>query len=98
MEGERMSLKKEMMKRGMQMMSDPRVAKLMQNPQFMKVMMAAIQVPGKVNSFTNEQAKNLASALRLATAEDLKDLHRTVKRLERELARLEEQLAATSRG
>jgi len=92
-----MSLKSEMMKRGMQMMSDPRVMKLMQNPQFMKLMMAAIQVPGKVNSFTNEQAKHLATALRLATAEDLKDLQRTVKKLEREISRLEEQLTTSSR-
>jgi polyhydroxyalkanoate synthesis regulator phasin len=85
-----MGIKDEMMKRGMQMMSDPRVAKLMQNPQFMKVMMTAIQVPGKVNTFTNEQAKHLASALRLAPASDLKDLQRTVKRLERELAKLQD--------
>ncbi len=85
-----MGIKDEMMKRGMQMMGDPRVMKLMQNPQFTKVLMTAIQVPGKVNSFTSEQAKHLASALRLATAEDMKDLQRTVKRLERELAKLQE--------
>jgi hypothetical protein len=91
-----MSIKDEMLKRGMQMMSDPRVAKLMQNPQFMKVMMAAIQVPGKVNTFTNEQAKVLAGALRLATAEDLKELQRTVKRMERQLAKLEDQFATRS--
>ena len=91
-----MSIKDEMLKRGMQMMSDPRVAKLMQNPQFMKVMMAAIQVPGKVNTFTNEQAKVLAGALRLATAEDLKELRRTVKRVERQLAKLEDQFATRS--
>jgi len=89
-----MSIKDEVLKRGMQMMSDPRVAKLMQNPQFMKVMMAAIQVPGKVNTFTNEQAKVLASALRLATAEDVKELQRSVKRVERQLAKLEDQIAS----
>jgi polyhydroxyalkanoate synthesis regulator phasin len=62
----------------------------------MKVMMAAIQVPGKVNTFTNEQAKVLAGALRLATAEDLKELQRTVKRVERQLAKLEDQIATRS--
>jgi hypothetical protein len=93
-----MSLKGDLMKRGMQMMSDPRVIKLMNNPQFMKVMMAAIQVPGKVNSFTNEQAKVLASALRLATHDEVTELRRHVKKLEREVARLEEQIAATSRS
>lgn len=88
-----MSIKDEMLKRGMQMMSDPRVGKLMQNPQFMKVMMAAMQVPGKVNTFTTEQAKVLAGALKLATAEDMKELQRTVKRLERQVAKLEDQIA-----
>jgi hypothetical protein len=84
-----MSIKKEMMKKGMQMMGDPRVAKLMQNPQVMKVLGAAFQMPGKVEAFTNEQARHLASALRLATAEDLKELQRAVKRLEREVDRLQ---------
>lgn len=82
-----MGIKEEMMKRGMQMMSDPRVGKLMQNPQFMKLLMAAMQVPGKVNSFTNEQARILAGALRLATHEEVKELERRVKKLERELAK-----------
>lgn len=82
-----MGIKEEMMKRGMQVMSDPRVGKLMQNPQFMKVLMALMQVPGKVNSFTNEQAKLLGSTLRLATVEDLKELKRRVKKLEQELAK-----------
>ncbi len=92
-----MSIKKEMMKKGMQMMGDPRVAKLMQNPQVMKVLGAAFQVPGKVEAFTNEQARHLASALRLATAEDLKDLQRMVKRLEREVDRLQQQVGGNSR-
>ena len=88
-----MRIKDQMMRKGMQMMGDPRVAKLMQNPQVMKLVGAAFQVPGKVDAFTKEQARLLASALRLATAEDLKDLQRSVKRLERELDKLHQQLA-----
>lgn len=88
-----MGIKEEMMKRGMRMMSDPRVGKLMQNPQFMKLLMAAMQVPGKVNSFTNEQARILASALRLATHEEVKELERRVKKLERELAKTQDPTA-----
>jgi hypothetical protein len=82
-----MGIKEEMMKRGMQVMSDPRVGKLMQNPQFMKLLVALMQVPGKVNSFTNEQAKLLATTLRLATHEEVKELERRVKKLERELVK-----------
>jgi polyhydroxyalkanoate synthesis regulator phasin len=87
-----MTIKDEMMKKGMQMLSDPRVQKLMQNPQFMKVMMSVVQVPGKVNTFTNEQSERLASSLRLATAKEVKDLRRTVQTLEREVARLSARL------
>lgn len=83
-----MAIKDEMMKRGMQLMSDPRVQKLMQNPQFMKVMMQVVQVPGKVNTFTNEQSERLASSLRLATAKEVKELRRKVEKLEREVAAL----------
>lgn len=92
-----MGIREEMMKRGMQVMSDPRVGKLMQNPQFMKLLMALMQVPGKVNSFTNEQAKLLASTLRLATAEDMKELERRVKKLERELGKHVDATAAGRR-
>lgn len=88
-----MGIKEEVMKRGMKAMGDPRVAKLMQNEQFMKLLMAVLQVPGKVNTFTNEQARLLAGTLRLATAEDVKDLQRSVKRVERAVAKLEEHLA-----
>lgn len=83
-----MSLKDEVKRKGLQLMSDPRVLKLMQNEQFMKAMMAVVQVPGKVNSFTTEQTERFASTMRLATAQDVKDLKRTVKNLEAEVARL----------
>jgi cell division FtsZ-interacting protein ZapD len=83
-----MSIKDEVMKRGMKLMSDPRVGKLMQNEQFMKAMMAVVQVPGKVNTFTTEQTERFASMMRLATAQEVKDLKRTVKNLETEVARL----------
>jgi hypothetical protein len=92
-----MSIKDQMLKKGMQMMGDPRVAKLMQNPQVMKLLGAAFQVPGKVGAFTNEQSRHLASALRLATAEDMKDLQRSVKRLEREVDKLQQQLVSGQR-
>jgi polyhydroxyalkanoate synthesis regulator phasin len=93
--GIEMAIKDEMLKKGMQMLSDPRVQKLMQNPQFMKLMMTAVQVPGRVNTFTNEQAERLASTLRLATAKEVKELRRTVQKLEREVARLS---ASADRG
>jgi len=87
-----MGIADEVKKKGLQLMSDPRVAKLMQNEQFMKAMMTVMSVSGKVNSFTTEQTERVAKTMRLATAQELKDLKRNVKNLEAEVARLRKQL------
>src|SRR5688500_12229463 len=89
---ERMSIKDELTKKGMQMMSDHRFTKLLQNPQFMKAMLTLMQVPGKVNAFTNEQSERFASTLKLATQQEVKELRKTVKKLERDVERLREKL------
>jgi hypothetical protein len=83
-----MGIKDEVRKKGLQLLSDPRVLKLMQNEQFMKAMMALVQVPGKVNTFTTEQTERFAGMMRLATAQEVKDMKRTLKNLETEVARL----------
>ncbi len=87
-----MSIKDDVKRRGLQLIGDPRVAKLMQNEQVMKAMMTLVQVPGKVNTFTTEQTERFAKTMRLATAQELKDLKRSVKNLEAEVARLKKQL------
>ncbi len=85
------SLKKTLMKQGMKLMTDPRVMKLMQDERVMKALMTAMSVPGKVQSFTSEQVQSLAKAMALATEDEVKDLKRTVRRLEEEMARIERQ-------
>jgi cell division FtsZ-interacting protein ZapD len=83
------SLKKTLMKQGMKLMTDPRVQKLMQDERVMKALMQMMNVPGKVQTFTNEQVERLAKAMSLATEDEVKDLKRQVRRLEEELNRLE---------
>lgn len=83
------SLKKSLMKQGMKLMSDPRVMKLMQDERVMKAVMQMMAVPGKVQTFTHEQVEKLAKSMALATEDEVKDLKRTVRRLEEEVARLE---------
>ncbi len=85
------SLKRTLMKQGMKLMSDPRVLKLMQDERVMKALMKAMSLPGKVQTFTNEQVQHLAKAMALATEDEVKDLKRTVRRLEEEMARMERQ-------
>jgi RPA family protein len=87
-----MSIKDEVKKKGLQLMGDPRVAKLMQNEQVMRAMMTLVQVPGKVNTFTTEQTERFAKTMRVATAQEVKDLKRTVKNLEAEVSRLRKQI------
>jgi cell division FtsZ-interacting protein ZapD len=82
-------LKKSLMKQGLKLMSDPRVAKMLQDPRVMGAVMQAMAVPGKVQSFTAEQLEKLAKSMSLATEDEVNDLKRTVRRLEDELARIE---------
>ncbi len=79
------SFKKTLLKQGEKLMSDPRVAKLMQDERVMKAIMKAVSVPGRVQDFTHDQAEKIARAMALATEDEVKDLRRTVRRLEEEL-------------
>jgi hypothetical protein len=85
------TLKKTLMKQGMKLMSDPRVMKLMQDERVMKAMMTAMSMPAKVESFSKDQVEKIAKAMALATEGEVKDLKRTVRKLEEELARLQRQ-------
>jgi hypothetical protein len=80
--------KKALMKQGMKLMSDPRVQKLMQDERVMKALMAAMSAPGKAQTFAREQVETIAKAMALATEGEVKDLRRTVRKLEEELARM----------
>jgi hypothetical protein len=67
----------------------PAVAKLMQDERFMRLVMTAISMPGRVSSYTTEQKEAFAKAMGLATAEEVRDLKRIVASLEAKLARLQ---------
>ena len=81
--------KKTLMKEGMKLMSDPRVLKMMQDERVMKAVMQVMSVPGKVSSFTQDNVEKLAKAMALATEDEVKDLRRTVRRLEEEMSRMQ---------
>ncbi|WP_437304620.1 hypothetical protein [Sorangium sp. So ce388] len=83
-----MALKDKLVTEGIKLAANPNVAKLMQDERFMRLFMTAMSVPGRVSSFTAEQKETFAKAMGLATAEEVRDLKRTVASLERELARL----------
>ena len=82
------NLRHDMRRTGLELIADPRVSKLMQNEQVLRALMSVAQVPGRVNDFTTEQTDRLAKTLGFATAEEVRDLRRSIKRLERDLARM----------
>ena len=85
-----MALRERLMSEGLKLATNPAVAKLMQDERFMKLIMAAMAMPGRVSSFTTEQKELFAKTMGLATQEEVRDLKRTVAALERAVARLEE--------
>jgi hypothetical protein len=82
------SFKKTLMQKGMKLMSDPRILKLMQDERVMKAVMTAMSVPGRAQSLAREQMENVAKAMALATESEVKDLRRTVRKLEEEMSRM----------
>jgi hypothetical protein len=82
------TLKKTLMQKGMKLMSDPRVMKLMQDERVTKAVMVAMSMPGKAQTLAREQFENVAKAMALATEGEVKDLRRTVRKLEEEVAKL----------
>lgn len=83
-----MSLKEKIVTEGMKLAGNPQVAKLMQDERFMKLVMAAMSMPGRVSSFTTEQKEAFAKSMGLATQDELRDLKRVVGSLEQTVARL----------
>jgi hypothetical protein len=83
------SWSKALMKQGMNIISDPRVAKMMQDERVMKALTQVLNMPGKVQSFTQGNVEKIAKAMALATENEVKDLRRTVRRLEEELSRMQ---------
>lgn len=83
-----MKLKEKLLSEGMRLATNPHVAKVIQDERLMKLLVTAMGVPGRVTSFTTEQKEAFAKAMGLATAEEVRDLRRTVASLEREVARL----------
>jgi hypothetical protein len=83
-----MSLKDRLMSEGMKLATNPQVAKLMQDERFMKLVMVAMSMPGRVHTFTTEQKEAVAKSFGLVTQDELRDLRRTVTSLEQTVARL----------
>ncbi|MEM6789455.1 MAG: hypothetical protein AAF715_18180 [Myxococcota bacterium] len=89
-----MALKDRVMTEGMKLAGHPALAPLLRDPRFMKLLMQALAVPGRLEELTEEQKNNFIRSLGLARQEDVDDLKRTVRALEEEVSRLRNAQAA----
>jgi len=81
-------LRNKLFQKGLELIADPRVAKMMQDERVMRALSQMMSMPDKVQSFTNEQVERLARAMSLATEDEVNDLKEKIRKLEQELARV----------
>jgi hypothetical protein len=84
-------LKQELVNQALKLMQDPRVMRAMQNPKVMQGLMGALQLRAKVQKDIEAQLERVAKRLSLATEAEVRELRRTVRRLEKELDALRNQ-------
>lgn len=80
-----MDLKQELVNQALKLMQDPRVMRAMQNPKVMQSLMGAIALRAKVQKNLESGVEIVAKGLSLATEAEVRELRRTVRRLEREV-------------
>jgi UbiD family decarboxylase len=83
-----MDMKQRLMQRGIELMSNPTVMKLMQDERVMKVVMNAMSLPAKVTTMTETAGEKIAKTMHMATEQEVKDLKRTIRRLEEQVETL----------
>jgi len=86
------SLKQTLMERGMKLMSDPRVTKLLSNPKVMNVVMKGFQLRGQAQAAVDGQLKAIARRLRLATRDEVGELKQTIRVLEQSLRQVQSEV------
>ena len=82
-----MSFAKTLLKEGSKLLQDPRVMKTLQDPRVMKAMARAFELKGKVQQGFDSHAEKLAETLNFATKAEVRELKRTIRKLERELGK-----------
>lgn len=87
-----MSLKDKLVAEGMKLTQNPAVGKLLQDERFMRLVVLAMSMPGRVSTFTAEQKERFAKEMGLATSDEVRDLKRQLGALEDTVRRLERKI------
>lgn len=80
-----MDFKSRVMKKGFELLQDPRAQKVMQDERVTKVAMQAFQLRGKVQEEIDSRVETVAKSLGLVTKNEVRELKRTIKKLETEM-------------
>jgi polyhydroxyalkanoate synthesis regulator phasin len=84
-----MDVKKAAMDQLMKLMQNPKVMQVAMNPKVMSAVMTAMSVRGKVASASSTAVQTVARSLNLATRDEVKELRRTIRRLEETIGEME---------
>ncbi len=88
-----MGLKDMLVEEGMRIAGHPAVASVVQDPRFMRLVVMALEVPGKLGELSEEQRLAWLRMLGGAEKREVDDLKRAVRSLEDEIARLRSKLS-----
>jgi polyhydroxyalkanoate synthesis regulator phasin len=85
-------IRQEMMRRGMKLMTNPKVMKAMADPRVMSAITQGFALKGQIQSQIEGTLRQVAAALNLATKEDVENLRRTLSQVEDSVSDLERKL------
>jgi HAMP domain-containing protein len=78
-------LKSLLKQKSLELLQNPKVMELAQDPRVMKFAMQALQARGRVQSEIDTRVEQLAHSMNLVTKKELRELKRSLRRMEREL-------------
>jgi len=85
-------IKKEAMKQGMKLMSNPKFMKMMADPRVMMAITQGFAFKGKLQAELDERLRTVIDRLNLATKEEVSELKRTLSRMEGTVVDLEKKV------
>lgn len=81
-----MDLKKTLLKQAMKLAQNPKVMEIATHPKVMEVAMKAMAARGQIGTAVDGATRTVARGLNLATRDEVRELRRTIRKLEDELA------------
>ena len=91
-----MDVKKTVLTQVMKLAQNPKVMEIAMSPKVMGAAMKVMSLRGQVESASAAATQTIARALNLATREEVRELRRTIRRLEDELHEMEREKAEGS--